>query len=114
METPGWFINAGVFTNDIALVEQASYHQFLAAAKAVIYAHEHYPDLKVGCMIAQSPAYPYSCKPEDVMAGLIRDNFYPPAKRTPSTGAVGDHRMGGDEFAPYGMTPKVFLPVSQF
>ncbi len=70
------FINAGVFTNDIALVEQASYHQFLAAAKAVIYAHEHYPDLKVGCMIAQSPAYPYSCRPQDVMAGLIKDNFY--------------------------------------
>ena len=36
--------------------------------------------------------------------------FYPPAKRTPSIGAAGDHRMGGDEFAPDGMTPKVFLP----
>ena len=37
-------------------------------------------------------------------------DFYPPAKRTPSIGADGYHRMGGDEFAPYGMTPKVFLP----
>jgi len=48
------------------------------------------------------------------MKRIDNDTFYPPAKRTPSIGAAGYHRMGGDEFAPYGMTPKVFLPVSQF
>jgi len=36
--------------------------------------------------------------------------IYLPAKRTPSIGADGYHRMGGDEFAPDRMTPKVFLP----
>ncbi len=36
--------------------------------------------------------------------------FYSLAKSTPSIGADGDHRMVGDEFAPDGMTPKVFLP----
>lgn len=70
------FINAGVFTKDMSLVEQASYHQFLAAAKAVKYAHDHYPGLLVGCMIAQSPAYPYTCDPKDCMKSLIKDNFY--------------------------------------
>ncbi|MBQ9153449.1 MAG: hypothetical protein IJ130_06525 [Solobacterium sp.] len=38
------------------------------------------------------------------------NQFYPPAKRTPSIGADGYHRMGSDKFAPYGITPKVFLP----
>lgn len=70
------YVNAGVFSKDPGLVEQASYHQFLAAAKAVRYAHQHYPGIMVGCMVAQSPAYPYTCDPRDCLESLIKDNFY--------------------------------------
>ena len=31
---------------------QALHHQFVASAKVVAYGHEHYPDLKIGCMIS--------------------------------------------------------------
>ena len=46
---------------------QALHHQFLASAKAVIYAHTHYPDLKIGNMEVFYPAYPYTCAPEDIL-----------------------------------------------
>lgn len=49
-------------------VYQASHHQFVASAKAVKYAHDHYPDLKVGMMYGGIFSYPHTCKPEDVMA----------------------------------------------
>lgn len=42
------------------------HHQFLAAAKVTAYAHEKYPDMKIGTMIAYYCTYPYSCRPEDV------------------------------------------------
>ena len=39
---------------------QALHHQFVASARAVKYAHEHYPQFKMGCMIAVLPYYPYT------------------------------------------------------
>ncbi|MBQ9152422.1 MAG: hypothetical protein IJ130_01260 [Solobacterium sp.] len=51
-----------------------------------------------------------TAEPVQMKEGMKDVKIYPPAKRTSSIGAAGDHRMGGDEFAPYGMTPKVFLP----
>ena len=47
---------------------QALHHQFVASALAVKYAHEHYPQFKMGCMIAFSAQYPYSCNPADVLS----------------------------------------------
>ena len=74
------FVNAGVFSRDDQTIETASYHQFLASAKALIRAHRDYPDIKVGCMVGSSLAYGYSCKPSDQMQSLIqnhtRDLYY--------------------------------------
>lgn len=75
------YVNAGVFANDKKLIETASFHQLLASAMAVDYAHKHYPQFQMGCMVGVSPAYPYSCKPEDNMESLKknqeRDFYYP-------------------------------------
>ena len=47
---------------------QALHHQFIASARAVKYAHERFPQFKMGCMIAQLPYYPHTCNPDDVLA----------------------------------------------
>ena len=47
---------------------QALHHQFVASALVTRYAHEHYPQFKMGCMIATLPDYPYTCNPDDVLA----------------------------------------------
>jgi 6-phospho-beta-glucosidase len=47
---------------------QALHHQFLASAEAVAYAHEHYPQFKMGNMIAFGASYPLTCDPDDVIA----------------------------------------------
>jgi 6-phospho-beta-glucosidase len=55
------------------------HNQFVASAKAVLAAHEIDPENKVGCMIAGSANYPYSCNPDDVLAAhdaMDRSNFY--------------------------------------
>ena len=46
---------------------QALHHQFVASARAVIYAHKHYPDFKMGNMICFLTAYPYTCNPDDML-----------------------------------------------
>ena len=46
---------------------QAMHHQFVAAATAVKYAHDHYPRFKMGNMICMIPSYPYTCNPEDML-----------------------------------------------
>ena len=47
---------------------QALHHQFVASAMAVKYAHEHYPQFKMGCMNIYAPAYPLTPDPADVLA----------------------------------------------
>lgn len=57
----------------------ALHHQFLASAKAVRLAHDKYPELKIGCMIAGACTYPLTCKPEDILAAqeeMYRGNYY--------------------------------------
>lgn len=75
------YVNAGVFTKDRALIEKASLHQLLASAIVVDYAHENYPNFQMGCMVGVSPSYSNSCKPEDNMESLKknqeRDFYYP-------------------------------------
>ncbi len=47
---------------------QALHHQFVASARAVTYAHENYPEYKMGCMIGYLGYYPHTCSPNDVLA----------------------------------------------
>ena len=47
---------------------QALHHQFLASALAVRYAHEHYPQFKIGDMNLFATSYPLTCDPDDVLA----------------------------------------------
>ncbi len=53
--------------NKEALMYQAAHYELVASALAVKAAHEINPDMQVGCMIAMSPVYPHTCKPEDMM-----------------------------------------------
>ncbi len=46
---------------------QALHHQFVASARVVKYAHEHYPQFKLGNMICFITSYPYTCRPEDIL-----------------------------------------------
>ncbi len=46
---------------------QVLHHQFVASALAVKAARRINPEMKVGCMLAMVPLYPYCCNPDDVM-----------------------------------------------
>ena len=46
---------------------QALHHMFVASARAVKYAHEHYPQFKMGNMICLITSYPYTCNPDDML-----------------------------------------------
>lgn len=52
------------------LMYQAAHYELVASAKAVAAAHKINPDMMVGCMIAMTPIYPYSNKPEDIMMAV--------------------------------------------
>lgn len=66
--------NSGVIFNDFENPEevmyQAAHHELVASAMAVKIGHDIEPSLKIGCMIAMIPIYPYSCRPDDVMLSL--------------------------------------------
>ncbi len=58
---------------------QALHHQFVASARAVRYAHEHYPQFKMGNMDCFVLTYPGTCDPADQLANLAemrRMNWY--------------------------------------
>lgn len=58
---------------------QALHHQLVASARVVRYAHEHYPDFKMGNMICFMTAYPYTCAPGDILAcqrHMMKMNWY--------------------------------------
>ncbi len=46
---------------------QALHHQFVASARVVKYAHEHYPEYKMGNMICFITSYPLTCNPDDIV-----------------------------------------------
>lgn len=46
---------------------RAMHHQFVASALAVKYAHEHYPQFKMGNMCIFATMYPLTCNPDDVI-----------------------------------------------
>ena len=58
---------------------QALHHQFVASAQAIIYAHAHYPQFKMGCMLAYGQSYAMTCDPDDQLAnqqGMNEHNWY--------------------------------------
>lgn len=55
---------------------QALHHQFVASARAVIYAHEHYPQFVMGNMIAFAANYPLTPDPEDVLLAQESTNRF--------------------------------------
>lgn len=55
-----------------AVIYQAMHHQFVASALATKICHENIPGSQVGCMLTKLTYYPYTCKPEDVLAAQQR------------------------------------------
>lgn len=58
---------------------QALHHMLVASAKCVIYAHEHYPQFKMGNMIAYGVSYPLTPDPDDILAnqqGMNLSNWF--------------------------------------
>ena len=49
---------------------QANHHLFVASAKAVLLGHKINENFKIGTMCCYIPAYPMTCKPEDVYEAL--------------------------------------------
>lgn len=68
------FNHLGVAEDKVEHLEQAKYqavhNEMVACALATKYAHETDPDIRIGCMLCGGPAYPVSCRPEDVLATL--------------------------------------------
>ena len=46
---------------------QALHHMLVASARVVKYAHEHYPEYKMGNMICFITSYPLTCNPDDIV-----------------------------------------------
>ncbi|MEY8462680.1 6-phospho-beta-glucosidase [Streptococcus merionis] len=66
----GW-TNSGAHFGDYDNPEEAMYicghHTLVASALAVKIGKDINPDFQIGNMIAMTPVYPYSCRPEDMM-----------------------------------------------
>ena len=54
---------------------QGIHHQFVAFAMVKAYAKKHYPDTKIGTMLADCILVPFSCKPEDVELAFRRNRM---------------------------------------
>ena len=72
------FMGAGLYfeedENEEEIKYQASHHELVASAIATKIAHEVDPNNKVGCMLAAGIYYPYSSKPEDVLAAQQKND----------------------------------------
>lgn len=55
---------------------QALHHMFVASAKVVIYAHKHYPNLKIGDMNIFATSYPLTPDPDDVVENQQHMNIF--------------------------------------
>ena len=68
------FTNSGIRfqegENRERLMYQAAHYELVASAKAVRIAHEIDSQLQVGCMMAMTPIYPYSCQPDDMLKSI--------------------------------------------
>ena len=67
------FGNAGdMSVKEANLIVNGMHHQFIASARTVIEGRKINPKFKFGCMIASNVVYPYTCKPDDVMAAWMQ------------------------------------------
>ncbi len=68
------FTNSGLIYQEgedrEALMYQAAHYELVASAKAVQLGHCINPQFQIGCMIAMTPVYPYSCDPKDMMMSV--------------------------------------------
>ena len=60
----------GIHDNSPRHRYQALHHILVASAKAVQLGHQICPDFKIGMMCCYIPAYPMTCKPEDVYEAI--------------------------------------------
>lgn len=56
------------------VIYQAAHHMLLASAKAVALGHEINPDFQIGCMICMPMFYPKTCRPQDQMEAMRRND----------------------------------------
>ncbi len=56
--------------NMIVAQAQAVYNEMVSSAKVAQYAHEHHKDVEIGVMLAGGPAFPLTCKQEDVISTI--------------------------------------------
>lgn len=71
--TTGGFIEAQFEGRNFEnVIYQAMHHQFVASALATKITHQNIPGSQVGCMLTMMATYPYTCKPEDVIAAQQR------------------------------------------
>ncbi|MDD2981630.1 MAG: family 1 glycosylhydrolase, partial [Hespellia sp.] len=68
------FTNSGIMYKEgedrEQIMYQAAHYELVASAQAYRIGKEINPDFQIGCMIAMTPIYPYSCKPEDMMMSV--------------------------------------------
>ena len=70
-------VNLKKDTDYIRNLLKISHHLFIASAKVVKMAHESNPDLKVGCMLANTQAYSSNCDPKnEMLAYFFNELFY--------------------------------------
>lgn len=55
-------------------VAQANHNMFVAAAKVMIYAHAHHPEIKIGPAPNLVAVYPLTPRPEDALAANVYDS----------------------------------------
>lgn len=61
---------AGVLSNNPQDIAQATYHQFLASAKAVILGHQINSDFQIGMMTGYGTTYAQTCNPIDELLAM--------------------------------------------
>lgn len=68
------WLSLGICTDQYEHFEEAEYqavhNQLVASAKIRAYAKELAYDLEIGTMVADGTAYPYSCRPDDVVLAM--------------------------------------------
>ena len=73
------YVTAALIHADPQNIANATFHQFLASAKTVIAAHDLWPDLRIGMMLAYGPTYGLTADPADqLLARQMEDQtlFY--------------------------------------
>jgi len=71
------FLHLGIPNDSVSNIDEAKYqgviNEMIGCARLNKYAHENYPDIKIGCMLYKGYEYPATCKPEDILS-TVRHN----------------------------------------